>query len=289
MTTSWLISIILLGTAGADAAALAPTADHSGNTLFAQVTAEGAPMRLPAPTMPDGLTADQVQAIIAAIPCRHVSTDLLLQRSAVAPILFQSQQLKRKTPGPPLHAVDVWYVAYGKSLDWLVAQRARQDFQASAPEDVAAAVLTEDQLAARGIAPTDPGRQQWVHFEFPVMERVRLAVTNELRVSRTADSLLAVAVVDPRFRDDKDLPNTWRSLERQIGGPPKPGPIHPYGGGAAYWKVTRLPGTDDGLFIEFHLVFEEPEGWFDGRSILRSKLPVVMQNEVRRFRRELLK
>ena len=36
-------------------------------------------------------------------------------------------------------------------------------------------------------------------------------------------------------------------------------------------------------------VFAEPTGWFEGANLLRSKLPLVVQNNVRNMRREWLK
>ena len=41
------------------------------------------------------------------------------------------------------------------------------------------------------------------------------------------------------------------------------------------------------MFIEYHVAFIEPEGWFHGTNLLRSKLPIVAQEMVRKFRRNL--
>jgi hypothetical protein len=35
------------------------------------------------------------------------------------------------------------------------------------------------------------------------------------------------------------------------------------------------------------MIFDEPNGWFGGANLLRSKLPLVIQDEVRNFRRRL--
>ena len=43
------------------------------------------------------------------------------------------------------------------------------------------------------------------------------------------------------------------------------------------------------LFVEQHIIFAEPTGWFDGANLLRSKLPNVVQNAVRTTRREWAK
>ncbi|HTU21721.1 MAG TPA: hypothetical protein VMG10_27030 [Gemmataceae bacterium] len=41
------------------------------------------------------------------------------------------------------------------------------------------------------------------------------------------------------------------------------------------------------LFIEYHLIYSEPQGWFSGADPLTTKLPAIIQAEVRTFRREL--
>ena len=44
----------------------------------------------------------------------------------------------------------------------------------------------------------------------------------------------------------------------------------------------------DAMLIEYHVVFEEPEAWFQGANLLSSKLPLVIQDVVRSFRRKLV-
>ena len=39
--------------------------------------------------------------------------------------------------------------------------------------------------------------------------------------------------------------------------------------------------------MEYHVAFVEPQGWFHGTNLLRSKLPIVAQEMVRKFRRNL--
>ena len=45
--------------------------------------------------------------------------------------------------------------------------------------------------------------------------------------------------------------------------------------------------TSGAVLVEYHLVFEEPQGWFGGSNLLRSKLPLVCQDGVRKFRRRM--
>ena len=64
---------------------------------------------------------------------------------------------------------------------------------------------------------------------------------------------------------------------------------HPWDGAAFYLKITKLAEPAGALFVEEHVVFAEPTGWFDGANLLRSKLPLVIQNNVRTMRREWAK
>src|SRR5205814_1186239 len=90
-----------------------------------------------------------------------------------------------------------------------------------------------------------------------------------------------------RFGDDPEFPNRWRPISRDDDGKPVLGEAHPYGGAGAYIKITRLAEPAGALFVEYHLVFTEPKGWFGGANLLRSKVPILTQSEVRAFRREL--
>ena len=56
-----------------------------------------------------------------------------------------------------------------------------------------------------------------------------------------------------------------------------------------YFKITKLAEPAGALFVEQHIVFAEPTGWFDGNNLLRSKLPIAVQDNVRTMRKEFLK
>ncbi len=51
--------------------------------------------------------------------------------------------------------------------------------------------------------------------------------------------------------------------------------------------VTRLARPEGALFFEMHVVIHEPEAWFGGPNLLRSKMPLVIQENVRNLRRRL--
>jgi hypothetical protein len=94
--------------------------------------------------------------------------------------------------------------------------------------------------------------------------------------------------MDDRFQNDKQHPNIWRHInvveeEEKLGSP------QPYTGMAGYVLVTKLPEPAGALLVEMHFLLHEPPAWFGGRNLLRSKLPTLIQDNVRSFRRKLSK
>ena len=90
---------------------------------------------------------------------------------------------------------------------------------------------------------------------------------------------------DPVFDSDPTLANRWRT----IGQDGQAGSGHPFRGGLSYAKISRLKQPPGSLLVEFHGAFSEPEAWFQGAPILRSKFAPIAQDQIRRLRRELLK
>ncbi len=58
-------------------------------------------------------------------------------------------------------------------------------------------------------------------------------------------------------------------------------------GGASITRISRLASMPGALLVEGHFAFAEPHAWFDGAPILRSKISLVAQDQIRRLRREL--
>jgi hypothetical protein len=267
-------------------AALGPPqpAHAPANPLYAEMLDPGVVVgpdlraKLPPPTMPDGLdAAGQKAAIVRLIGADHSYEDFT-RRSVVAPQLLRITDVQPADPAAPARRVDVYFVAYGdlkaaddgKFLDRLT--------NPGSGKRVSVRRLTRDELAERKIdlRPGAEGGEGYARIEFDILEKVRLTVTGRAMWSRTPESVVAAAGVDPRFRDDREFPNEWRSLSKEAGRP-QAGPPQPYGGAGLYLKVTRLAEPAGALFIEQHIVFAEPTGWFDGQNLLRSKLPPVVR------------
>ncbi len=246
---------------------------------------------LPEPTFPDGISGAALRARLEALPGRHVPVDELLRNSIVAGLVVHFRDIETKDKKLPVHGCDVWFAAYG-DLEPLTKQDFMDDLMRSQQKDARIHVLTAAELAERKIVvaagPDKPERQdRYAHTVFPLLDRVQIAATSRTVMSRTADSLLFATALDPRFADDKEFPNRWRPMKKLPGNRVEYGPPHPYEGAAAYLKVTRLSDPKGALLVEYHLVFVEPQEWFGGANLLRSKLPVLIQTQVRAFREKL--
>ena len=93
-------------------------------------------------------------------------------------------------------------------------------------------------------------------------------------------SLLSASHVvgtDPKEQEK----TTWASVKT-------PDEKHPYLGMGVLMKATPVVDTPDCLFVEIHLVFFEPTDWFGGKNLMGSKLPIVIQDQVRSLRRGLV-
>jgi hypothetical protein len=251
-------------------------------------------VRLPRPTLADGLSAEGQRRAIEAVAGSSHSWDQLTRRSVVAPFVLriskeEDQQERRG------RRLDLWFVAYGemKTLDNqdFLRRQFRSATSEGDPENGSTSRrLTASDLQRRGLMPpTRPGDPEYVAAEFTLLDRVRLQVTTQSTRSKTDESNLAASILDRRFTDDAQFPNQWRPITRDDAGRRGLGPPQPYFGFGGYAKATRLIDPPGALLIEYHAAFAEPQGWFSGTNLLRSKLPILAQIIVRQLRRGLEK
>jgi hypothetical protein len=245
---------------------------------------------LPAPSMADGLGRDAQQAVIRAVAGEDYAMDELVRKSVVAPHVLRLRKITPSDPKAPARGVDIWFIAFGDlktvaSKEFLdrVLQANRNEAKG---EDLKEADLARHQITMQ---PAHAKRESYGHVTFAFLDRVEISVTGHSFWSQTDDSVVAAAMIDPRFRNDPQFPNRWRNMIRDDEGKFQFGPRQTYEGAAYYVKITRLIEPRGALFVEAHLVFTEPVKWFDGANLLRSKLPPVVQAQVRSLRREMLK
>jgi len=240
--------------------------------------------KFPVPSIPDGLDAAKQKTVIAGLIGTDYSYQEFTRKSNVAPQLLKLRDVTPSDPKAPARGVDVWYVAYG-DLKAVESDKFIDRLVSAGKGEGKGTGLTKEDLAKRKIVLVDEKHEGYGSFEFDFLEKVRLKATGRAFWSLTNESAVIAAEIDPRFRDDAQLPNQWQSLSKQ-GGTQKAGPTNPWSGAGFYLKITKLSEPAGALFIEQHFIFAEPTGWFDGANLLRSKLPIAVQNNVRNIRRE---
>ncbi len=266
---------------------------EANNPLFKSLLTDGLvvspkdKVKLPAPTMADGLGAAKQKATIAELIKDDYAYDEFTRNSVVAPQIIKLPAVAGGDPKAPARGVDVWFVAYGdiKSLD---DEKFLDRMVNSGRGNGQAKSLTAADLKQRKIEIADPKNEGYGIMEFDFLEKVHIKATGRTVWTRTPDSVVVAGEIDSRFAGDKDFPNEWQSIIKG-GTAPKFGPSSPWAGAAFYLKITKLAEPAGALFCEQHVIFVEPEGWFAGENLLRSKLPAAVQINVRNMRKEWAK
>jgi hypothetical protein len=270
------------------------------NPVYDELMRRGVPIgpreiiRLPAPTVADGLSAAQQRQAVEMVAEGCHTWDELARRSVVAPFILKLPKddndhvrLGRR--------VDLWFVAYGnistlENNEWLERQFKSTGNETDPDNGAVIKVVPESELQRHGLkCPQGPDDPQFVFAELTLLDRVRLSVTTRGAKQQTPESVLSASMLDPHFANDPQNPNRWRPVLRDDNGRRSLGNAEPYSGYGSYAKATRLIDPPGAILIEYHVAFAEPEGWFNGTNLLRSKLPILAQIIVRQLRRELAK
>ena len=250
---------------------------------------DGVYVRVPRPELSDGLTAEGQKAAIGKILGSDYDYDEFVRKSTVAPVKIRIREVESGAQ-VPVRGVDVYFVAYGR-LDDLESKDIYERLAQRGPSGARSVTIDKAAISERGISlhGTESVKEAYTSVTYPLLDRVEVNVVAHSEWSRTASSLIGAGMVDDRFGSDSEFPNRWRALSPGDEDGHREAKWFPYRGVGYYTKVTALTEPEGALFVESHLVFAEPEGWFDGANLLRSKLPAVIQDATRNFRRELAK
>jgi hypothetical protein len=292
MTPS-LLSLVLIAFVSANGPAVE-------NPVFKELTEKGVKMsngtmvKLPPPILADGLDAAAQKAALGKVADARSPVAELVKKSYYAPVVVKVRTVKSSEgEGPAVRTVDLWFVAHG-GWDILTSKGFLESALKTKDEGknrvvLNSGILTDKEMTARKLSATakDGYEERFVYTTFWLFERVELSITRFSTLTHGKDSVLAAARLDPRFQKDPDYPNQWRPLLRNELAEIKPGPPHPFTNAGGYAKITRLAEPAEAVFIECHLVYEEAYGWFDGINLVKQKVPVMVQEKVRTFRRKL--
>ena len=268
-----------------------PYSHEAENPLFKALLVPGLVVgpdlrvKLPKPMMADGLDAAAQKAIIVKLIGDDYSLEDFTRKSQVSPHVLRIRDAEPSDPKSPSRGLDTYFVAYVDLKAFDDERFLERSLNIGKGDGGKAKTITREDLIKRGIDPKklDAKQEGFAHIEFDFLEKVRLRVTGHGMATKSGESIVAGAEVDSRFRADKEFPNEWQSVRKEAG-QVKHGPATPYGGSGMYVKITKLAEPVGAVFVEQHIVYSEPTGWFDGANLLRSKLPPVVTISVRRMR-----
>jgi hypothetical protein len=247
-------------------------------------------IKLPQPTMPDGADAAARKAAYATFVDENKNPlDALMMPNTTAPFEIRVRDVDTGDPNVTVKGVDMWFFVHSK-FDAVLQPEFRRTLMRLAQGSFKHRDLSAEDLQKRKIV-LEPNagieEQGYVQRIFTLFDKVEVNETNLITITRTADSLVVATMLDPRFVGDPEFPCQWKPLTINEDGSLEAGAPKPYSGFGYYLKATRLAEPEGVIFFEVHFVCQEPKSWFDGANLVQSKLPLVLQGEVRRIRREL--
>lgn len=259
------------------------------------IMSDGTALKLKPPILPDGLNAAEQRAAIAKVADARAPVHELLAKTAMAPVVTKVRTANASEgEGPAVRTVDVWFVAHGdwntlnskEFADSIIAAEGNKSKRSIVTKS---GFLTDDEIQKRKLAAkiTDGHEERFLYTTFSLFELVQVSATRFSVVTKDGNTVLAAGKLDSRFDKDADYPNQWRPLVRDVQAEVKPGPAHRFSHAGGYAKITRLKEPANAVFVECHLVYEEPYAWFEGANLVQQKLPVMVREKVRAFRRKL--
>jgi hypothetical protein len=287
----------------------ASRAAEGGNAIFDDLLQRGVPFggnfrKLRTPTLPDGLNAAAQQQAIAPIlqlkPGAKPTFKQFTDSNLNAPHVQVIDDLAPPFGGAnqPGHSIDLWFVVWGDLQKIMAPAFLKAQFQPDSKDRIDA--LKPEELPSEIKLQQIPGgKDYYAHGQFSIFpndQRFRVAATAHAIQTLNQESGTLAALIDPRFNQSAKFPNEWRPVLRDANGnvlldpkgQPQLGQPSPYTSAGGYVKITKLVQPAGALFVEYHLVYDEPAGWFSANNpnSLRSKLPTKTGDDVRAFRRK---
>ncbi len=256
------------------------------------VEANGVSVALPSPSLPDGQDAQASRSVLRAVAGDDRSVENFIRDSVSAPFVLKTRDVK--AGDATIRSADLWFVVRGE-LDEIDLRSILGKTDGATVEAgnmrFTTKVLSAKDLGDRKLDPLPslPGRDEWYTVQTGrLLDRIGVESTDHAVATRTKDSLTVATTTSKAFDTDPAYPNRWSTIERS-GATETKGAPQIYPGGGSYVKITRLPSHPGDLFVEAHLAFVEPDPWFSGNPILRSKFSLICQDQVRQLRREIQK
>lgn len=288
-----LLLVVPLLAAGADSKVDGP---HASNPVFRALVDEGFEIEgrrfvFPLPLLRDGQAAATQQELLRGLLGSDRKVDEFLRDSVSAPYILKLKD--ESTTGNIVRRADLWFAVHA-SLDDVDLDALSRHSADAKPVEVGnmrfqSRQLGADELKSRRIEiPKSDGSLKtfFIHQTGRLLDRIHVEGTDMVVASRSPRSWLIAAQTDRRFDKDPEVPNRWWPIVRRDG-KEEAGPAHIFPGGASYVAISQLASDPNVLVAEAHFTFAEPRPWFDGAPILRSKISLIAQDQIRQLRREI--
>jgi hypothetical protein len=283
----------LLGLAPVPAPVSESEGPHAANDVYQAllkdgVTLSGAHVAFPAPLLSDGDNPEAERAALLKLAGSQSAVEELLRNAVTAPQILKLHDEKAQD-GTLIRAGALWFAVHAR-LDEIDPARLGARGAEAKPVEAGnmrftSKLLDDEVLKQRGIMRSDPKLEWYTHVVGDLLDRIHVEATDHVRATKSERSWVFASRTDPRFDDDAQDPNRWTTLGRGGQAKASAGPQR-FAGGASTTTISRLQSQPGVLLVEGHFAFAEPRAWFDGAPILRSKIALVAQDQIRRLRRE---
>jgi len=250
------------------------------------LVAGGVTVKLAPPILRAGQTEADRRAALKAVITQPM--DEFLRDSVNAP--FQLRVRDVPYPGGLIREVDLWFAIHANldeiNLDDLAGKKDQASHAEAGNMSFSIRTLTDPELKIP--LKSLPGIiDRHVVSKAVLLDRIEVTTINHVSASKTSGAVLFASMTDPAYSEGGSLSNRWLPLARP-GEKAEVGSPRTYEGSVAYSRVSPISEKPSILLVESHLAFAEPKGWFNGTAILRSKLGLIAQDQVRQLRREMI-
>ncbi|TWU07851.1 hypothetical protein [Stieleria varia] len=250
---------------------------------FKTIEFSGRSFTLPPPTLNTQQSAkeqlDAMQSLVGKAKWKAFTRD-----SAVAPVEIDLDYLRDEADQRIGHSVHMAFLVHA-SFDSLRDQDVTSKITGGGAEKDrwTGRLLTEEEREKNNATLSDD--ETLVMFAVPLLDKVELQGVIRVARDESEDELTYRFHLDPGFDSPSGIsPNGWKRIDAD-----SDEMTVPYKGLAGYLSIQRLSEPAETCFVEARVLMHEPQEWFNGSNFLRSKLPLMMQEIARNFRRRVAK
>lgn len=211
--------------------------------------------------------------------------------SPMAPITIDIETINSQNGerlGLNVHNAFIVYAAMERLRDQKAME---QVFGRPSQSDNAKGVVTEElppeELRKLGFIEQAESKATFAYLELPLLNQIIVRGVICVEKRERAGVVEFFWRLDPSFNAVEKYASRWTKLERNSVGKLLEGESYAYYGCGGYMGVYELDPKSNRLLIESRLLIHEPMEWFAGSNFLRSKLPPMIQENARNFRRKL--